>query len=42
MTLSGVFYDISERELYLTHTLDVAWIIAFWHWIHGGDPAPDG
>jgi hypothetical protein len=33
---------IDERQLYLAHTLDVAWIIALWHWIHGGDPAPDG
>ena len=33
---------IDERELYLAHTLDVAWIIALWHWIHGGDPVRDG
>ncbi|MEV4561776.1 hypothetical protein AB0K51_33015 [Kitasatospora sp. NPDC049285] len=28
------------KELYL-HELDVAWIIALWKAIHGGDPAPD-
>ena len=33
---------IDEREIYFAHTLDVAWIIALWHWIHGGDPARDG
>jgi hypothetical protein len=27
-----------ERELYIEHTLDAAWIIILWHWIHGGDP----
>ena len=30
---------INERELYLAHSLDIAWIIALWHYIHGGDPA---
>jgi hypothetical protein len=30
-----------ERELYFSHTLDVAWIIALWHFIHGGDPMQD-
>jgi hypothetical protein len=30
-----------ERELYFEHTLDIAWIIALWHWIHGGDPMQD-
>jgi hypothetical protein len=30
---------IEEKELYFAHSLDVAWIIALWHWIHGGDPA---
>lgn len=33
---------INERELYFTHTLDVAWIIALWYWLHGGDPMGDG
>ncbi len=33
---------IDERELYFAHTLDVAWIIALWHWIHGGDPMREG
>lgn len=33
---------IDERELYFAHTLDVAWIIALWHWIHGGDPLREG
>lgn len=33
---------IDQRELYSTQTLDVAWIIALWHWIHGGDPVRDG
>ena len=33
---------VNEKELYIAHTLDVAWIIALWHWIHGGDPARDG
>ncbi|GAA2811359.1 hypothetical protein GCM10010441_40020 [Kitasatospora paracochleata] len=28
------------RELYL-HELDVAWIIALWKAIHGGDPSPE-
>jgi hypothetical protein len=37
-----VFMAIDERELYFAHTLDVAWIIALWHWIHGGDPVRDG
>jgi hypothetical protein len=32
---------IDERELYVAHTLDAAWIIALWHWIHGGDPLQD-
>ncbi len=32
---------IDEKELFLAHTLDVAWIIALWHWIHGGDPLQD-
>jgi hypothetical protein len=27
-----------EQELYFAHTLDAAWIITLWHWIHGGDP----
>jgi hypothetical protein len=27
-----------EKELYFAHSLDIAWIIALWHWIHGGDP----
>jgi hypothetical protein len=26
------------KELYFEHTLDAAWIIILWHWIHGGDP----
>jgi hypothetical protein len=30
-----------ERELYFAHTLDIAWIIALWHFIHGGDPEQD-
>lgn len=29
---------VDDRELYFAHTLDVAWIITLWHWIHGGDP----
>jgi hypothetical protein len=33
---------IDERELYFAHTLDVAWMITLWHWIHGGDPLRDG
>jgi len=33
---------MDERELYFTHTLDVAWILALWHWIHGGDPEREG
>jgi len=33
---------IDERELYFAHTLDVAWIITLWHWIHGGDPYREG
>jgi hypothetical protein len=28
-----------EKELYFAHSLDIAWIIALWHFIHGGDPA---
>jgi len=32
---------IDERELYFAHTLDIAWIIALWHFIHGGDPSHD-
>ena len=32
---------IREKELYFAHSLDVAWIIALWLRIHGGDPAPD-
>jgi hypothetical protein len=32
---------INQKELYLTHSLDIAWIIALWHHIHGGDPAPN-
>jgi hypothetical protein len=30
------------RKLTLAHQLDIAWIIALWKAIHGGDPAPDG
>jgi hypothetical protein len=30
-----------EEELYFQHTLDAAWIITLWHWIHGGDPMQD-
>ena len=30
-----------EKELYFAHSLDIAWIIALWHWIHGGDPLRD-
>jgi hypothetical protein len=30
-----------EKELYFAHTLDIVWIIALWHYIHGGDPSPD-
>ena len=30
------------RNLTLAHRLDIAWIIALWKAIHGGDPAPDG
>ena len=30
-----------EKKLYFAHSLDIAWIIALWLWIHGGDPAPD-
>jgi hypothetical protein len=33
---------VDERELYVAHTLDVAWILALWHWIHGGDPERAG
>jgi len=33
---------IDERELYRAHTLDAAWIIVLWHWIHGGDPVREG
>lgn len=33
---------MDERQLYFAHTLDVAWIIALWHWIHGGDPVHEG
>lgn len=29
---------IDEKGLYFAHSLDIAWIIALWHWIHGGDP----
>jgi hypothetical protein len=29
-----------DRHLVLAHELDVAWIIALWLAIHGGDPAP--
>lgn len=32
---------VDDRELYFAHTLDVAWIITLWHWIHGGDPLRD-
>src|SRR5277367_1309029 len=32
---------VDEKELYFAHTLDVAWIITLWHWIHGGDPLRD-
>ncbi len=32
---------IDQRELYVEHTLDVAWIITLWNWIHGGDPLHD-
>lgn len=31
-----------SKELYFAHSLDVAWIIALWHWIHGGDPIRNG
>src|SRR5690348_2277791 len=32
--------NLREKELYFAHSLDAAWIIALWLWIHGGDPAP--
>jgi hypothetical protein len=31
----------NEKELYFAHTIDVYWILALWHWIHGGDPSQD-
>lgn len=30
------------HDIVLDHEQDVAWIIALWLRIHGGDPAPDG
>jgi ABC-type glycerol-3-phosphate transport system substrate-binding protein len=30
-----------EKELFFAHSLDIVWIIALWHWIHGGDPYPE-
>jgi len=39
---AGDIMAIDERELYFAHTLDVAWIIALWYWIHGGDPVHEG
>jgi hypothetical protein len=32
---------IDERAQYVASTLDIAWIIALWHFIHGGDPSSD-
>jgi len=32
---------MSIREIYLSHELDAAWIIALWKAIHGGDPSPE-
>lgn len=32
---------MSIREIYATHELDAAWIIALWKAIHGGDPSPE-
>ncbi len=33
---------IDKKELYFAHSLDIAWILALWHFIHGGDSGPEG
>ncbi|MGA7155755.1 MAG: hypothetical protein WBY53_02845 [Acidobacteriaceae bacterium] len=30
-----------EEYRQVAHTVDVVWMIALWHWIHGGDPLRD-